>query len=83
MLRASKELGYRARRNARGLATGRTMTLGVQLPMASPEIVFNPYFSLLLPAMSEAAVALGYARTRPGPASSSRWWAGAASTAPS
>lgn len=61
VLEASERLGYQARRNARGLATGRTMTLGVQLPMAGPGIIFNPYFSALLPAMSEAAVALGYA----------------------
>lgn len=54
-------LAYRPRRNARSLATGRTMTLAVQFPMSGPEMVLNPYFTALLPAMSEAALELGYA----------------------
>ncbi len=58
---AADQLGYRASRNARGLATGRTMTIAVQLPMTAPDLVFNPYFSLLMPALSEVCVALGYA----------------------
>jgi DNA-binding LacI/PurR family transcriptional regulator len=54
-------LAYRPRRNARSLATGRTMTLAVQFPMSGPEMVLNPYFTALLPALSEAALGLGYA----------------------
>jgi DNA-binding LacI/PurR family transcriptional regulator len=61
VIEVAKRLSYRPRRNARGLATGRTMTLAVQFPMSGPEMVLNPYFTALLPAMSEAAVALGYA----------------------
>lgn len=61
VIETSERLGYRASRNARGLATGRSMAVAVQLPMAAPDILMNPYFSYLLPAMSEAAVALGYA----------------------
>lgn len=61
VIETSERLGYRASRNARGLATGRSMAVAVQLPMTAPDILMNPYFSYLLPAMSEAAVALGYA----------------------
>ena len=35
-------LAYRPRRNARSLATGRTMTLAIQFPMSGPEMVLNP-----------------------------------------
>lgn len=60
VLEASNRLNYRASRTARSLATGRTMVLGVQVPLASAEILFNPYFAQLLPSLSETAVALGY-----------------------
>lgn len=60
VLEASNRLNYQASRTARSLATGRTMVLGVQVPLASAELLFNPYFSQLLPALSETAVALGY-----------------------
>ena len=61
VVEVAERLAYRPRASARALATGRSMTLAVQLPMIWPEIVFNPYFAILLPAMSEAAVARGYA----------------------
>jgi DNA-binding LacI/PurR family transcriptional regulator len=61
VIEVAERLAYRPRRNARSLATGRTMTLAVQFPMSGPEMVLNPYFTALLPAMSEAAVGLGYA----------------------
>jgi DNA-binding LacI/PurR family transcriptional regulator len=61
VVEVAERLAYRPRRNARSLATGRTMTLAVQFPMSGPEMVLNPYFTALLPAMSEAAVGLGYA----------------------
>jgi DNA-binding LacI/PurR family transcriptional regulator len=61
VVEVAERLAYRPRASARALATGRSMTLAVQFPMIWPEIVFNPYFAILLPAMSEAAVARGYA----------------------
>jgi DNA-binding LacI/PurR family transcriptional regulator len=60
VLDAAERLQYRARTSARALATGRTMTLALQISMAWNEIVLNPFFTSMLPAMSEAAVELGY-----------------------
>jgi len=60
VIEVSKRLSYQPHRNAQALATGKTMALAIQLPMLGTEIVFNPYFNLLLPAISQAAVALGY-----------------------
>jgi DNA-binding LacI/PurR family transcriptional regulator len=37
------------------------MTLAVQFPYPGQDVLFNPYFSELVPAMSEAAVVRGYA----------------------
>jgi DNA-binding LacI/PurR family transcriptional regulator len=60
VLDAAERLQYRARTSAQALATGRTMTLALQISMAWHEIVLNPFFTSMLPAMSEAAVELGY-----------------------
>jgi LacI family transcriptional regulator len=37
------------------------MTLAIQFPYQGADVLFNPYFSELIPAMSEAAVIRGYA----------------------
>jgi DNA-binding LacI/PurR family transcriptional regulator len=60
VLDAADRLGYKARASAQALATGRSMTLGLQLSLSEQEVVLNPYFSTLLPAMSVAAMELGY-----------------------
>jgi DNA-binding LacI/PurR family transcriptional regulator len=56
----AERLGYRPRSTAQALATGRSMALGLQLSLSDQEVVLNPYFSSLLPAMSVAAMELGY-----------------------
>lgn len=56
----AERLGYRPRTTAQALATGRSMTLGLQLSLSEQEVVLNPYFTTLLPAMSVAAMELGY-----------------------
>jgi DNA-binding LacI/PurR family transcriptional regulator len=56
----AERLGYRPRSTAQALATGRSMALGLQLSLSDQEVVLNPYFSTLLPAMSVAAMELGY-----------------------
>jgi DNA-binding LacI/PurR family transcriptional regulator len=58
---AAERLAYQPRSTARALASGRTMTLAVQFPYQGHDVLFNPYFSELVPAMSEAAVVRGYA----------------------
>lgn len=58
---AAESLGYSPRRTARALASGRTMTLAIQFPYQAADLLFNPYFNEMIPAMSEAAVARGYA----------------------
>ncbi len=60
VLEAAERLDYRPRGSARALATGRTMTLALQISFSGPELLFNPFFTSLLPAMSEAAIELGY-----------------------
>jgi LacI family transcriptional regulator len=60
VLETAERLGYRPRTMAQALATGRSMTLGLQITMTGPELVLNPYFTALLPAMSLAAIDLGY-----------------------
>jgi DNA-binding LacI/PurR family transcriptional regulator len=57
---AAARLAYQPRLTARALATGRTMTLALQLPTTLGEIALNPFFSELLPAMSAAAIERGY-----------------------
>ncbi|MGH3040245.1 MAG: LacI family DNA-binding transcriptional regulator, partial [Gaiellaceae bacterium] len=60
VLETSERLGYRPRTAAQALATGRSMTLGLQITMSGHELILNPYFTALLPAMSLAAIDLGY-----------------------
>lgn len=60
VLRTAEQLRYRPLGSARALATGRTMTLALQISFSGPELLFNPFFTSLLPAMSEAAIDLGY-----------------------
>jgi DNA-binding LacI/PurR family transcriptional regulator len=60
VLEAAERLDYRPRGSARALATGRTMTLALQISFSGPELLFNPFFTSLLPALSEAAIELGY-----------------------
>jgi DNA-binding LacI/PurR family transcriptional regulator len=60
VLEAAERLNYRPRGSARALATGRTMTLALQISFSGPELLFNPFFTSLLPALSEAAIELGY-----------------------
>jgi LacI family transcriptional regulator len=60
VLDAAERLDYRPRGSARALATGRTMTLALQISFSGPDLLFNPFFTSLLPAMSEAAIELGY-----------------------
>ncbi len=60
VLETSERLGYRPRTAAQALATGRSMTLGLQITLSGHELVLNPYFASLLPAMSLAAIDLGY-----------------------
>jgi DNA-binding LacI/PurR family transcriptional regulator len=60
VLAAADLLGYKPRASAQALATGRSMTLGLQLSLAEQEIVLNPYFTTLLSSMSLAAMELGY-----------------------
>jgi DNA-binding LacI/PurR family transcriptional regulator len=60
VLETAERLAYRPRATAQALATGRSMTLGLQISMSGHELVLNPYFTSLLPAMSLAAIDLGY-----------------------
>jgi DNA-binding LacI/PurR family transcriptional regulator len=60
VLEAAERLRYHPRGSARALATGRSMTLALQISSSGPELLFNPFFTSLLPAMSEAAIELGY-----------------------
>ena len=53
-------LGYRPRASARGLATGRSMTIALQHSLSSPEFALNPFFAAMLTSMSEAAISSGY-----------------------
>jgi len=57
---AADSLRYRPQRTAIALARGRTMNLAVYAPTGDSDPVLNPFFSLLLPVMSAAAVAMGY-----------------------
>jgi DNA-binding LacI/PurR family transcriptional regulator len=61
VLATAGELGYQPHKGAQALARGRTMTLALQISLSSHEVVLSPYYSELMPALSEAAVALGYA----------------------
>jgi DNA-binding LacI/PurR family transcriptional regulator len=58
----AERLGYRANPQARGLATGRTMTLAVQVGSPQAEVLMPDfrYFAELLNAASARALKLGY-----------------------
>jgi LacI family transcriptional regulator len=60
VVEAAERLNYRPRSRARALATGRTMTLALQISFSGPELLFNPFFTSLLPELSGAAIELGY-----------------------
>jgi DNA-binding LacI/PurR family transcriptional regulator len=60
VLEAAERLGYQPRPVAQALATGRTMTLALEITFKEQELVLNPYFTSLLPAMSATAIELGY-----------------------
>ena len=60
VLDAAQHLAYRPTVAARGLATGRTMALGLQFPMEGEHLLFNPYFPSLLGSLSAAATHDGY-----------------------
>jgi DNA-binding LacI/PurR family transcriptional regulator len=57
---AAERLAYRPRLTARALATGRTMTLALQLSTSIDQLALNPFFSELLPAVSLAGIERGY-----------------------
>jgi len=60
VLDAARRLAYRPTVAARGLATGRTMALGLQFPMEGEHLLLNPYFPELLGSLSAAATHDGY-----------------------
>jgi DNA-binding LacI/PurR family transcriptional regulator len=60
VLDAAQRLAYQPTVAARGLATGRTMALGLQFPMEGEHLLLNPYFPLLLGSLSAAATQDGY-----------------------
>lgn len=60
VLRAARALQYRPNRTARGLATGRAMTIGLHFPFEGDSFVLNPYFPALLQGLSAAAAEAGY-----------------------
>jgi DNA-binding LacI/PurR family transcriptional regulator len=60
VLEAAKRLHYRPTVAARGLATGRTMAIGLQFPMEGEHLILNPYFPTLLGALSAEATQHGY-----------------------
>jgi len=60
VLDAARRLAYRPTVAARGLATGRTMALGLQFPMEGEHLLLNPYFPALLGSLSAAATQDGY-----------------------
>jgi DNA-binding LacI/PurR family transcriptional regulator len=60
---AAERLGYAPNANALGLATGRSMTLAMHVSFEGSELVLNPFFTSMLPAMSSAALDRGYSFT--------------------
>jgi DNA-binding LacI/PurR family transcriptional regulator len=60
VLQAAELLQYRPNRTARGLATGRAMTIGLHFPYVGDPFVLNPYFPALLQGLSAAAAESGY-----------------------
>ena len=60
VLAAATRLQYRPTVAARGLATGRTMAIGLQFPMEGEHLLLNPYFPALLGSLSAEATNEGY-----------------------
>jgi DNA-binding LacI/PurR family transcriptional regulator len=60
VLAVADRVGYRPHRAARGLATGRAMTIGLHFPFGVDSFVLDPYFPQLLEGLSAAAVEAGY-----------------------
>jgi DNA-binding LacI/PurR family transcriptional regulator len=60
VLGAAERLGYRPHRAARGLATGRAMTIGLHFPFGVDSFLVDPYFPDLLGGLSAAAAEAGY-----------------------
>jgi LacI family transcriptional regulator len=60
VLDAANRLQYRPTIAARGLATGRTMAVGIQFPMEGEHLLLNPYFPDLLGSLSAEATNEGY-----------------------
>lgn len=60
VLEAANRLQYHPTVAARGLATGRTMAIGLQFPMEGEHLILNPYFPSLLGALSAEATRTGY-----------------------
>lgn len=60
VLEAANRLQYHPTVAARGLATGRTMAVGLQFPMEGEHLILNPYFPTLLGALSAEATRYGY-----------------------
>ncbi len=60
VLAAAERLGYRPHRAARGLATGRAMTIGLHFPFGVDSFLLDPYFPDLLAGLSAAAAEAGY-----------------------
>jgi DNA-binding LacI/PurR family transcriptional regulator len=57
---AARRLGYSPHSVARGLATGRSMTLAIAFPFDDDSLVLDPYFGRLLEGYSGAAAEAGY-----------------------
>src|SRR6266536_191311 len=60
VLAVADRLNYRPHRAARGLATGRTMTIGLHFPFEGDPLLLNPFFPELLEGLSAAAAEAGY-----------------------
>lgn len=60
VLDTAERLGYTPHKGAQALARGRTMTIALQIALASHEIALSPYYGEMIPALSQAALALGY-----------------------
>ncbi len=60
VLAAAERLRYRPHRAARGLATGRTMTIGLHFPFGGESFAQDPFFLELLEGLSSAAAEAGY-----------------------
>ena len=56
VLAVADRLAYRPRATAQALATGRTNTLALQISATGQELVLNPFFNVLVTALSLAAI---------------------------